>query len=395
MAWKESSVMEKRVKLVSRYQDGDCTIQELADEFEVSRKTVYKWLDRFDREGPKGLEDRSRAPHSHPNAVAEEVERALLQIKSAKPHWGAPKLLRRLRDRFGELAPAESTVSAILRRYGLSRTRPRRQRAVPSVGPLQHCQQSNQVWCADFKGWFRTADGQKCTPLTVSDGYSRYLLCCHGLQESTATAAVQPIFVSLFQTFGMPQAIRTDNGSPFASTSLGGLTQLSIWWILLGIQLERIEPGHPEQNGRHERMHRTLKEATASPPKTNLRTQQQAFDGFRHEYNDERPHEALGQEVPGLFYHPSSREFPTRPPQQRGYPAEWEKRRVRQNGTIKWHSREIYISEALRDYEVGLEPVGDAKWAVHFEQLKLATFDERTSAIVAERRLQTNAKNES
>lgn len=380
--------MSERIRLMADHLGGDYTVTELALKYGVSRKTVYKWLARHSEEGWEGLQDRSRAPLCHPNAISEAVERQILLIKERRPLWGAPKIRQKVMESLGSSrCPAESTVSEVLRRHGLTRTRKRRRVAVPSEAPLAHCQAANVVWCADFKGWFLTRDGAKCTPLTISDGYSRYLLCCQGLGGSTGGVTVKPWFIAAFREHGMPAAIRTDNGPPFAARTLGGLSQLSVWWLLLGIGLERIEPGKPQQNGRHERMHRTLKEATASPPCSSLRAQQRAFDQFRREYNEERPHEALGQKPPADFHVKSAREYPEREPRQRGYPDDWEKRRVRDAGRIKWKGTEINVSLSLRGREVGLKPVDTGKWAVYFEHLELGIFDERQGRIRAAKRL--------
>jgi transposase InsO family protein len=393
MAWRTTCVKEERIKMISSYLEGEETISELAAQYGISRKTVYKWIERFEAKGPGALEDRSRAPLHHPNAVSEAVEQAVLELKGERPLWGAPKLRRKLQMGLkGEECPAESTISEILRRHGLSRRMRRRWRAVPSTQPFAAHQAANAVWCADFKGWFYTGDGARCTPLTISDGHSRYLLCCQGLGGTTGFATVRPLFEATFREYGLPRAIRTDNGPPFATRGLGGLSQLAVWWMRLGIDLERIEPGQPQQNGRHERMHRTLKDATARPPRANLRRQQEAFDTFRLEYNQERPHEALGQRPPAQVYQPSLRDYPQRLPQLRGYPDEWQKRKVRPSGQIKWKGLEPYISEALVGLEVGLEPIGDGLWAIHFEGLKLGTYDERRQQIRPIRRLQPNHK---
>ena len=378
MAWKETCVMSERIKMIDAWKGGDYALSELAAEYGISRKTAYKWIERYEVGGWSALEDRSRAPLHHPNAVNQEVEQALLELKAKRPLWGAPKLRRKLEAilKAGAL-PAESTISAILRRHGLSRIARQRRRAVPSAQPFAACQEANAVWCADFKGWFRTGDGSKCTPLTISDAHSRYLLRCQGLSGSTGWTTVQPLFIATFREYGMPQAIRTDNGTPFASTGLGGLSVLSAWWVRLGIQIERIEPGQPQQNGRHERMHRTLKAATAHPPRTNPRRQQEAFDAFRQEYNQERPHEALGQKTPAQYYEASPRDYPERLPAQRGYPDEWQKRNVQSSGQIKWKGRNLQITKALVGQEIGLQPVGDGQWAIYFETLELGRFDER------------------
>jgi putative transposase len=374
--------MSERVRLMNDYLSGDFSIAELSEQYEVSRKTVYKWIDRYTADGWEGLVDRSRAPHSHPNEVSPEIEMEFLRLKERKPLWGAPKLRRKLLELVGpERCPAESTLSEILKRHGLSRKQRRARRAVPSAQPLAHCQAANQIWCADFKGWFRTADRQKCTPLTVSDAHSRYLLCCQGLGQATGYVTVQPLFIATFREYGMPQVIRTDNGAPFANTCLGGLTPLAVWWVRLGIGLERIEPGQPQQNGRHERMHRTLKEATAQPPGKNLRGQQKTFDEFRKEYNEQRPHEALDQQTPSSFYAPSPREYPERLPDQRGYPDEWEKRTVKKWGQVKWKGKAIRLCPALGHQVVGFEPIDDGKWAVYFEHLRLGVLDERKGRI--------------
>jgi transposase InsO family protein len=354
----------------------------LAAEYGVSRKTTYKWIERYEAGGWTALQDQSRAPRHHPNAVSAGVEQALLELKERWPLWGAPKLRRKFEQKFGaDGCPAESTVSEILRRHGLSRTARRRRRATPSEQPFAACQQANAVWCADFKGWFRTGDGNKCTPLTISDAHSRYLLRCQGLDGSTGFTTVAPLFIATFREYGMPQAIRTDNGTPFASTGLGGLSALSVWWVRLGLAVQRIAPGQPQQNGRHERMHRTLKAATAHPPQADLRQQQKAFDEFRREYNQERPHEALDQRPPAEVYQPAARDYPSRLPEQRGYPDGWQKRRVQSTGQIKWKGQDLSISKALAGQEIGLEPVGEAVWKIHFEALELGRFDERKRLI--------------
>ena len=361
--------------MIGRYLAQEETVSELAREYGVSRKTVYKWIERFEGHGVGGLEERSRAPHRQARALSPEMERRIVEWKARKPLWGAPKIHSRLQGMAD--CPAESTVSNVLARHGLSRRARRRVAATPSQSLLEAVERSNQVWCADFKGWFRTGNGQRCEPLTISDAHSRYLLRCQATGGSTATVGVMPLFVATFREYGMPEVIRTDNGAPFASTGLGGLSRLSVWWIRLGIRPERIEPGQPQQNGRHERMHRTLKEATARPPARTLGLQQRAFDAFVQEYNQERPHEALGQKPPGSVYVPSARDFPERLPAQEGYPEEWHRRTVRPGGRIRWKGHEINVSRSLSGQEIGLKPVGEGLWAVYFERLELGVLDER------------------
>jgi transposase InsO family protein len=388
--------MDERAMMIGEWLRGESTVSVLAVKYGVSRKAVYKWIARHEQGGWEALANRPRAALNHPNAVSAEVERALLEIKAGKPLWGAPKLRCKLMEAVGAArCPAESTVSEILRRHGLSGTRKARRRAVPTQSePLGHCQSANEVWCADFKGWFRTGDGRKCMPLTISDGHSRYLLRCQGMAGRTGAAEVRPLFIATFREYGLPQAIRTDNGPPFASCGWCGLSELSVWWVLLGIRLERIEPGKPQQNGRHERMHRTLGEATADPPRANLRAQQKAFDEFRREYNHERPHEALGQRPPAEIYRPSEREYSGRRLRQAGYPDDWEKRKVRKGGQFKWRDRDIRISAALRGLEVGLKPITDGQWSVYFEHVELGVFDERKGRLSAPRLLRTESHSE-
>jgi transposase InsO family protein len=324
------------------------------------------------------LQEKSRAPLSHPNALGEEVEELVLACKARWPKWGAPKLLVKLRAQMGEeQCPSESSISRILQRHGLVRPHGRR-RARAQGTTLGDYAAANAIWCADFKGWFKLRDGTICTPLTLSDGFSRYLLRCQGLTEGTGDEVVRPLFEAAMREFGVPAAIRTDNGTPFASTGLGGLTALSVWWLRLDIRLERNRPGCPQDNGRHERMHRTLKKDV--PIHANASAQQRAFDQFRREYNEERPHEALHGKAPAQVYVPSPREFPERLPEVE-YPSTWPTRQVRPSGQIKWNGREIYVSKPLAGECIGFEPVQDGVWLVHFAKHPLGLFDERTNEI--------------
>jgi transposase InsO family protein len=384
MPWKETDAMNERTMLIGEYLSGNYSVSELACRRGISRKTAWKWIERYEQEGSGGLADRSRAPHHQAQGISEEMEQRILELKARWPNWGAPKIHVKLQDYAG--CPSESTVSNVLRRHGLSRRLRRHPRATPSRQPFAHCEGPNQVWCADFKGWFRTGDGKRCEPLTITDAYSRYLLCCQGIGTSSGRITVQPLFIATFREYGMPQAIRTDNGAPFASSGLAGLTELSVWWLRLGIRLERIEPAKPQQNGRHERMHRTLKEATAKPPWGNLTLQQKAFDAFRQEYNQERPHEALGQKPPSSCYVPSRRDYPERL-EEMEYPEEWEKRRVSPGGQMKWDGWKVQVSHALVNQLIGLEPMGDGLWRIYFGSLELGQFDERKRRVLPIKKL--------
>ena len=380
MPWSETSPMDQKRLLINEYIRGAPSVSELCTRYGVSRKTGYKWIRRFEAQGLPGLEDHSRRPHTSPFATDLETTAAILELRRRHPFWGAKKLLQVLRRRHPQSAwPARSTVCDLLKRNGLVESRSRRRYPGHGGRPTTPMTAPNEIWCADYKGEFKTSDGIYCYPLTVTDGYSRYLIGCQGL-GSTAHEAARPVFLRLFREFGLPQVIRTDNGVPFATTALGRLSRLSVWWIRLGIYPELIEPGHPEQNGRHERMHRTLKRHTARPPASTARAQQQRFNVFRTEYNEERPHEALDQQTPASRYTHSEREFPTRL-QEIDYPSHFEQRLVSRNGGIRWSSRWVNVSHVLGGEYVGLEEVGDDVWDLYFGPLRLGQMDERHGKI--------------
>lgn len=374
MSWKETNVKDERTIMISEYLSGNYSMAEVARRRGVSRKTVYKWIRRYEECEDQGLQDQSRAAHHHSNAISEQMEELILEWKAKYPLWGAPKIQSKLTGLAD--CPAESTVSNVLRRHGLTRQVRRRIRADGNAQPMNGLLGPNELWCVDFKGWFRMGNGERCDPLTISDAYSRYLLCCQGIVGTTGHLTVKPLFEGIFREYGLPLAIRSDNGPPFASPGLGRLSPLSVWWMRLGIRLERIDPGHPEQNGRHERMHRTLKEAVITPPKANKAAQQKAFNAFRQEFNHERPHEALNQHTPASVFVPSARNYPERLMQPE-YPEGWEKRGVRTNGEIKWQGGMIYVSQALIGQWVGLEPTGDGLWKFHFMNQELGHVDEK------------------
>lgn len=379
MSWRTTEPKQEKRAFILEAQGGEYSVADLARRYGISRKTAYKWIERFKAQGWEGLEERSRAPQVHPNALGAEVEKLILELKARWPKWGAPKLLVKLRERLDGDGPSESSVSRILQRNGLVRPQGRR-RARAQGTALQDYTANNAIWCADFKGWFKTADGTICTPLTITDGFSRYLLRCQGLSQGTGSLVVKPIFEAVMREYGMPEAIRTDNGAPFACTGLGGLSDLSVWWLRLGIRLERSRPGCPQDNGRHERMHRTLKAETATPPRATMAAQQRAFDAFRHEYNEERPHEALEGRTPARIYQPSTREYPERVPEVE-YPASWQTRQVRPGGQIKWNGKSVYVNQALVGERIGLEPIEEGTWMTHFAAHALGVFEERTGRI--------------
>jgi transposase InsO family protein len=353
----------------------------LCRKFHISRKTGYMLINRFLSDGPVGLYDRSRAPHNHPHAVDEDTISAVLNLRDIHPTWGARKLYAWLNSHRGRTRwPSSSTIGRILSRHGRIAVRQRSRKTPPYTQPFAECDGPNKIWCADFKGWFRTGDGKRCEPLTITDSHSRYVLACRALPKTTYSF-VFPVFKSLFRRYGLPWVIRTDNGSPFASNALGGLSRLSVWWIKLGIVPERIEPGHPEQNGRHERFHRTLKEDVISPPQPSLLLQQAAFQRFCKEFNDERPHQALDYKTPSAVYHRSGRPLPTRPLQMR-YPDHMIIRKVRPSGQIRWKGREVFVSETLAGEPIAFEPIDEHVFTIHYGPLKLAEYNELKRKII-------------
>jgi transposase InsO family protein len=355
LPWEVTFPLRERERLVRAYATGRYTITELAEMFGVARKTASKWVHRSEEEGPAGLLDRSRVPHRQPNATPESVVAAVLRKKEAHPTWGPLKLLPGPDDpvEVHESWPAPSTRALILSRAGYTQPRRRKRRVPPSSQPFSSCEEPNAVWCADFKGWFRTGDGQRCDPLTVTDAHSRMLLCCQAL-ERPDYAHVRRALESVFEEFGLPDAIRTDNGPPFASVAAGGLSPLAAWWVKLGIRPERIQAGRPEQNGRHERMHLTLKLECCNPPAATFAAQQARFDAFRQVFNRERPHQALGLRPPGAHYRASTRPYHPAELDDPIYPNEATIRRVRSNGEIKWRGCKVFISEALVGEAVAL-----------------------------------------
>ena len=375
MPWKEMSIESERMRFIERRVAGEETVTELCRKFGISRKTGYKLIGRYEAHGEDGLLDRSRAPHHHPNATPTQVAERIVEAKRERSTWGPKKIVARLRSIEPDVPwPSASTAGVILDRAGLVRRRKRRRRATNWGEPFAHAQHPNDVWSVDLKGWFRTGDGERIDPLTAQDAMSRYLLVCDGLDRPTGRE-VKLSLERAFREFGLPRVIRTDNGPPFASVGLASLTPLSVWWVKLGIVPERIEPGHPEQNGRLERFHRTLDEDTARPPEANRRLQRRSFDRFRHSYNNERPHEALGQRPPSLLYTPSFRPYPARISSPE-YGAGVTVRSVRSNGEIKWKGDLVYVSESLKGEPVGLVQQDERTWTIHFGPLLIGILDD-------------------
>lgn len=378
MSWRHTEPMKERLAFIVEFERGERTMSELCSVFNVSRKTGYKWIARKREEGVSGLADRSRAPHDHPNALDPEVARQLLELRARHPDWGPVTLLSWLESRAPDKKlPVPSTVAELLRRHNLIEARSRRRRSIPYGAPFAQAHAPNELWSADFKGQFRVHDGHLCYPLTASDSASRFLLCCRSLGRPTFMQT-QPWFERVFRCYGLPAAIRTDNGAPFASTALGGLTRLSLWWLKLGIIPERIRAGHPEQNGRHERIHGTLKRAC--PVRSTLSAQQRAFDEFRHVYNTERPHQALKGQTPHSRYCVSTRTYPRKLPEL-SYPEGFLVRRVAPAGTVGLLGRHWYVAGVLRGEPVGLYPVDNEVWRVHVGALAIGILDARASRI--------------
>jgi putative transposase len=385
MTWRETDSMKERVRFALEWEErwkaargGRVNVSELCRVYGVSRETGYYWLRRYQEAGRdvRALEQRSRRPLTTPTVVSEQMQDFVCTLRKRYPHWGPRKLQAWLVDRYPDHPfPSPSTMGEILKRRGLVRPRRRRRRrATPSSQPFAKATAPNVVWCVDFKGKFRTQDGLWCHVLTLTDAFSRYLLRCEAVLDPDGRE-VERVFDSAFLEFGIPEAIRSDNGPPFASTGAGGLTRLSVWWLKLGMRLERIEPGKPQQNGRHERMHLTMEEVVAKPS-ANLRAQQRALDFWRREYNEERPHEALGQKTPASRYETSPRRYPRTLKGPEHNPCD-EIYVVDKSGFIRWKRQSIFISTALRHESVELQFDGEKNlWAVTYGAIFLGHLDD-------------------
>ena len=381
MPWRGVLPVDLRLEFVRAYLGGG-SMTELCEQFVISRKTGYKWVARYDAHGRAGLVDHSRRPHTSPRATAPAIVARLCAARRAHPTWSARKLLVVLKQREPRLPwPQRSTGCEWLRRAGLVRVRRRARREPASPAPLGAMIAPNDVWTTDFKGEFRTGDGVYCYPLTVRDGCSRYVLRCDALATRRATPT-QHCFERAFAEYGLPARIRSDNGGPFAGGGLTRLSRLAVWWIRLGIVPERIAPGHPEQNGSHEQFHRVLKAETTRPPAATARAQQRRFTRFCREYNEVRPHEALGDRAPAMVYSPSPRALPRQLPALE-YPGHMEVRRVASSGAISWRDRHLYVTEVLAGEQIGCEEVDDGIWMMYFATVAIARLDDRTRTITA------------
>jgi len=364
MPWKQDDIVELRKQFINEYLSKNYpSFSYLCQSYGISRPTGYKWIERFMQGGISSLADRSRTPKNNPNKISDEICQLIINKKLAHKYWGPKKVLDNLRKHDANLVlPADSTAGEILKRAGLVKKRRKRWSVPANEKAFDEITKNNQVWGVDYKGQFKLGNGNICYPLTITDSHSRFLLRCQGL-KSTCYNDTKSWMEQTFKEYGLPDAIRSDNGTPFASITAGGISRLSMWWIQLGIRPERIKPGHPQQNGRHERMHKTLKEETAKPPAYNEESQQKSFDDFLHEYNHERSHEALARKCPDEVYQPSARPFPEKI-KPIIYDEGFQIRTVKRGGEIKWRNKHIYISQVLSHEKVSLEEIDDDVWEI-------------------------------
>jgi putative transposase len=377
MPWNAKDVERERMRFVALAEEKLYTMSELCARFGVTRQAGYGLLARHRERGIDGLKDKSRAPKNSPQRISEEVQALLLETRRLHPDWGPRTILPYLEGKkLGLVLPAPSTAGDLFSRAGLvQQRRPKRRWAHPGRSSII-ANAPNDVWTTDFKGEFRTRDRQYCYPLTIADAHTRYLLACDGLRSTEHRGAIA-VFERVFRAAGLPRAIRSDNGGPFATKAIGGLSRLNVWWTKLGIRHDRGRPGHPEDNGSHERMHRTLKRKTVYPAAANAAEQQERFEEFRAEYNEERPHHGIGKVTPGSLYVVSTREMPDHIPEPE-YPGQCQIRRVRANGILYFKDQTLFLSELLIGEDVALEETGDGVWSIYFYDLLLAKLDEQT-----------------
>lgn len=379
MPWNETEPMNEKLKFISAYLSKDeGSFQDLCERFQISCKTGYKYIKRYKEEGVDGLKERSRAPHILANRMPLDIEKSILEVKERYPNWGSKKIYNWLvQERRDCPWPARSTIDDLLKRHNLVRPAKRKRRTVPYSSPLILCTNPNDVWSIDYKGQFKLGNQKLCYPLTVTDNFSRYLFAVDGSYQISGKQT-KDVLTHLFNEFGLPLAIRSDNGSPFAGNGFAGLSTLAVWLIKLGIIPERIRKGHPEENGRHERMHFTLKQETTSPPKQDLEQQQVAFDHFKKVFNEQRPHEGISFQRPCQLYTPSERRLPKKLNKIEYDSTMLKTRRIRTNGTMKWAGNELFISETLVGETIGMKPHSEEEWVIHFSFLPIALFNEKT-----------------
>jgi putative transposase len=383
MPWKEVKPMDEKLHFITDFNDQLFDFTELCRRYGISRKTGYKYTHRYREDGPAGLEPRSSRPHHSPTKTDPKIEQAFIELKKIRPDRGAKKLIRPYRKKYpGWHVPSESTVNEILSRNNLVNHRIKTKPQHPGK-PISIACDSNDLWGVDYKGPFKTRDGNYCYPLTISDYFSRYIIGCRGLY-SPNLEDTKEVFRRVFQEYGLPQRIRSDNGTPFSSPTMGRLSRLSVWWIRLGIFPELIEPGEPQQNSIHERMHRTLKDATTHPPASNLPAQQRKFNDFIEDFNYDRPHEALGQEPPATLYKPSNRPFPAKLPQVE-YPRHFHVRLVSTNGGIMWKHKWVNITRVLEREYIGFEEIDNDIYDVFFGPVLIGRFNSIKGAVISRR----------
>ena len=379
MPWLETEPMNEKMRFISAFLEtkNEVTFKELCQHFKISCKTGYKYINRFKSEGIDGLKERSRAPHCNAKKMPAYIEEQILELKYKYPYWGSKKISNWLAQERSEFQwPAKSTIDDLFKRHNLVIPSKRKRRVAPYKEPFISVAQPNDSWSIDYKGQFRLGNKQLCYPLTITDNFSRFLLATEGSDRISGTN-VKRALIRLFLEFGLPLGILSDNGPPFAGIGLGGLSTLSVWLIKLGIVPERIRPGHPEENGRHERMHLTLKKETASPPKWDQKEQQLVFDSFKKMFNEERPHEGIEFKRPAWLYSESPRSFPSILPRVE-YDSSFDTtRRIRTNGTMKWRGKEIFLSDTLIGETIAMKPHAENEWTVFFSFLPIGIFNEK------------------
>ncbi len=375
MDWEGVTAVDQRVRFIGEYLTGRSRTADICRQFGISRKTGYKWIKRYEAEGPEGLETRSSRPRQCPHQTDEDIVQALIRARK-RYTWGPKKLLVIIAPRFpGRRLPGISTAARILKQQDLIKPKRRRMRKSHPGCPKHQAKAPNEIWTADYKGQFKLRNGKYCYPLTVCDMHSRYLLGCDA-QPAISLAAAKDYFTRVFEEYGLPERIRTDNGVPFASNAPARLSTLSVWWLKLGIYPELIEPGKPQQNGKHERMHRDMKREATVPPERTFRAQQRRFDAFRDDFNEVRPHEALGMKTPSACYSASPRPMP-RKARIWEYPANYIVRRVSKNNGIRWQHRWVNISHTLAEEYIGFEPIDEQRYNVYFRDLLIGRFSEQ------------------